>query len=163
MPTQTSKDTPASRVTGEEIKGVLLELRPKINKCYRARPQDFESGGYIHWDRATWHGRKYSDAVFGRSRKPHVTVRFGPALSPDFNKPAEHAINLLKQTATRYFRDHPEITDWQVIREKVRQLFYGLKKEGFRKDIMGLKKLYERVNQGKQYGGSEGDYSSTKD
>lgn len=160
--TQTTTKQPAKAVTGEEMKDVLRSVRAKINKCYKQRPQDFKKGAYVHWDRATWHSKNVSDVVFGRSRKPHVTVRIGPPVSPDLNKPAEHAINLIKRKVSAYLGEHTHIKRWQEIQKVIRDEWYKLKVQGFRKDILSMPELYEQVNKGKKFGGSGGDYVSKK-
>ena len=139
------------------MKDVLKKVRAKINKCYKQCPQDFKKGAYVHWDRAPWHSAADAAAVFGRSRKPHVTVRTGPAMSPDLNKPAEHAINQVKSRVSAYLNLNPHINRWEDVQNVIRPEWYKLKADGFRKDILSMAKLYEQVNKGKSFGGSEGD------
>lgn len=147
------------RVCAEEVKEALVKIHAKIRLCAREYPEDFKEGGAIYWDNAKWHSPKVAEEVFGGSRAPKVEVLYGPALSPDMNKPAEQMVGVVQAAGNEWCKNNNKDADWAEIRSKVHKLFYKQSVQRVRQSIDTLPKLYELVAKDKEQGGTEGDYA----
>lgn len=128
---------------------------PKLKRTMEQHPGTFQSGVHLMWDNANCH--KVGDIFTGESMK--FTVLPVPPRSPEFNKVVEHAINMLKAEANKYFHDHPEIPHIQYIKEHFRDLFFRVvKKTSVQRDIRSMRATYDIFARSVEHGGVAGGY-----
>ena len=86
---QTLKGDLAKGVTQEEYEEVFQRCHDELKRLQKLRPVNFPGGVHVVMDNARWHA-----STIRQLGEHSIGI---PPLSPEFNKPVEHAINAIKE------------------------------------------------------------------
>jgi hypothetical protein len=90
-----------------------------------------------------------------------------PPYSPDFNRPIEHAHNIVQSQFENWLHHMPHMAtisvgqppSMQECMQQVHDIIHSIDKDSIRKDIEGLPELYDHVIKSEEEGGCAGGFA----